>query len=182
MYRAYISWVEVKIFIYFLFQRVHPSGCWIGCRFLGSGGRLRHRHRRRRRSPRYRPTAQIIRGNDFDPYFRRGVGSLRSHRCYLSLHKTVNLHYTAPVACASSFYASASARRVAHRELSPVAKIKYRIGPRSTLPSCIIVCWVLKRQSLYMATWHRPGAVLMLRPRRALSLVSVTNFFFLLQF
>lgn len=131
-----------------MFQRVHPSGCWIGCRFLGFGGRLRHRYRGWRRCPRYRPAAQIIRRNDSDPHFRWGVGSIRSHRCYLSLHETVNLHYTSPVACAPSFYATESAQSSRAQGVVPGSeKEKHRIGPRSTLPSYIIACWVLKRQS-----------------------------------
>lgn len=80
----------IKWLLFLCLQRVHPSGCRSGGRFLRSGSRIRHRYRRWCRCSWYSTTAQAIRRNDPYSHFRRSIGSIRSYRRHLLIHKTVN--------------------------------------------------------------------------------------------
>merc|ERR1712111_272688 len=73
-------------------QGLRTSWRWFGSRSQWFGGRLRYRHSGRRGRKGDSTTASTLRGNDSDPHFRRGSGSLWSDCGHLPIRKISQEH------------------------------------------------------------------------------------------
>lgn len=70
-----------------IFQGIHSSRSWIGCRILGFGRWIRYWNCWWCWCERNRSTATIIRRYDFDPDFRWSIGSLWLDCGHLLIHQ-----------------------------------------------------------------------------------------------
>ena len=82
----------LKLTHFVLFQGLRTSWRWFGSRSQWFGGRLRYRHSGRRGREGDSTTASTLRGNDSDPHFRRGSGSLWSDCGHLPIRKISQEH------------------------------------------------------------------------------------------
>ena len=86
----FCRFLELTHFV--LFQGLRTSWRWFGSRSQWFGGRLRYRHSGRRGREGDSTTASTLRGNDSDPHFRRGSGSLWSDCGHLPIRKISQEH------------------------------------------------------------------------------------------
>ena len=87
LFSVYFNIVWFHDFFIVFFQGLRTSWSWPRSRPFWSSGWLCYRYSRRCRSPWNSTAASTVCWNDFNPYFRRGLGSLRPHRGHLPVHE-----------------------------------------------------------------------------------------------